>query len=100
MVRKFILTSAVIFFNEGSSMQVAAAVLVSIFFLVLHVCYLPFANSSDNWLQGLALVGLVFVYFIGLLIQVSYPLVIYRLSRLMCTPLVAGPDKHPRGCFF
>jgi len=72
MVRKFILTSAVIFFNQGSSMQVATAVLVSIFFLVLHVCYLPFADSSDNWLQGLALVGLVLMYFIGLLIKVRY----------------------------
>jgi hypothetical protein len=71
MVRKFILTSAVIFFNEGSSMQVATAVLVSMFFLVLHVCYLPFADSSDNWLQGLALVALVLVYFIGLLIKVQ-----------------------------
>jgi hypothetical protein len=70
MVRKFILTSAVIFFNEGSSMQVATAVLGSIFFLVLHVCYLPFADSSDNWLQGLALVALLLVYFIGLLIKV------------------------------
>jgi hypothetical protein len=70
MVRKFILTSAVIFFNEGSSMQVATAVLVSISFLVLHVCYLPFAESSDNWLQGVALVALLLVYFIGLLIKV------------------------------
>jgi hypothetical protein len=37
---------------------------------VLHVCYLPFADSSDNWLQGVALVALSLMYFIGLLIKV------------------------------
>ena len=91
MVRKFILTSAVIFFNEGSSLQVATAVLVSIFFLVLHVCYLPFADTSDNWLQGVALVGLVLVYFIGLLIKVSYPLAVLSFVTLICTSAGCRP---------
>jgi hypothetical protein len=80
MVRKFLLTSAVIFFPKGSCIQIAVAVVVSIFFLVLHAHYTPYASALNNWLQTLALVGLLLVYLLGLLIK-------------------AQPDMENRGSF-
>jgi hypothetical protein len=90
LVRKFLLTSAMIFFDQGSSAQVSyglaahkislklicvlrqvtVAVFVSVLFLALHIRYLPFVDNTDNWLQGTALVALCLVYFAGLLIKV------------------------------
>jgi predicted outer membrane repeat protein len=69
MVRKFLLTSAVLFLDQGSVRQVASALVVSVLFLVLHVRVLPFEDSTDNWLQGVALVALCIVYFAGLIIK-------------------------------
>jgi hypothetical protein len=69
MLRKFALTSAVLFLHQGSVAQVAVALVVSVCFLVLHVRVLPFASNADNWLQGMALVGLCIVYFVGLIIK-------------------------------
>jgi hypothetical protein len=69
MLRKFILTSAVLFLHQGSVAQVAVALVVSVCFLVFHVRVLPFASNADNWLQGFALVGLCIVYFVGLIIK-------------------------------
>jgi hypothetical protein len=71
MVRKFLLTSAVIFWPKGSCVQVTVAVLVSTFFLVFHVYHMPFDSPTDNWFQVFALVGLLLVYFMGLLIKVQ-----------------------------
>jgi divalent metal cation (Fe/Co/Zn/Cd) transporter len=71
MVRKFLLTSAVIFWPKGSCIQVAVAVMVSMFFLAFHVHHMPFESAMDNWFQALALVGLLLVYFMGLLIKVQ-----------------------------
>jgi hypothetical protein len=71
MLRKFLLTSALIFWSKGTCIQVTVAVLVSIFFLVFHVYHMPFVSAVDNWSQLLALVGLLLVYFMGLLIKVQ-----------------------------
>jgi hypothetical protein len=69
MLRKFVLTSVVLFLHQGSVAQVAVALVVSVCFLVLHVRVLPFASNADNWLQGAALVALCIVYFVGLIIK-------------------------------
>jgi hypothetical protein len=69
MLRKFLLTSAVIFLHQGTVSQVAVALVVSVCFLVLHVRILPFAANADNWLQGVALVALCIVYFVGLIMK-------------------------------
>jgi hypothetical protein len=44
---------------------------VSVFFLALHVRVLPFADNTDNWLQGVALVSLCILYFVGLIMKAS-----------------------------
>jgi hypothetical protein len=71
MVRKFWLTSAVIFWPKGSCIQVAVAVMVSMFFLGFQLYHMPFNTRTDNWFQVMALVGLLLVYFMGLLIKVQ-----------------------------
>jgi hypothetical protein len=71
MVRKFLLTSAVIFWPKGSCVQVAVAVMVSMFFLGFHLYHMPYDTRADNWFQVLALAGLLLVYFMGLLIKVQ-----------------------------
>jgi hypothetical protein len=71
MARKFLLTSAIIFWPKGTCIQVAVAVIVSIFFLTLHMYYMPYDTHTDNWLQVSALVGLLLFYFMGLLIKVQ-----------------------------
>ena len=64
-MRKFLLTSAIIFWPRGSCIQVTVAVLVSVLFLVLHAYFTPFDTAADNWLQAIALTGLLLVYFMG-----------------------------------
>jgi hypothetical protein len=71
MLRKFLLTSAVIFWPKGSCIQVAVAVMVSMFFLAFQMYHMPYDTRADNWFQVLALVGLLLVYFMGLLIKVQ-----------------------------
>ena len=71
MVRKFLLTSAVIFWPKGSCIQVAVAVMVSMFFLGFHLYHMPYDSRADNWFQVVALSGLLLVYFMGLLIKVQ-----------------------------
>ena len=71
MVGKFLLTSAVIFWPKGSCIQVAVAVMVSMFFLGFHLYHMPYDSRADNWFQVVALSGLLLVYFMGLLIKVQ-----------------------------
>jgi hypothetical protein len=46
MVRKFLLTSAVIFWPKGSCVQVAVAVMVSMFFLGFQLYHMPIIGSK------------------------------------------------------
>jgi hypothetical protein len=52
---------------------VATALVISVIFLAFHVRVLPFAETVDNWLQGVALVALCIVYFSGLIIKALGP---------------------------
>jgi hypothetical protein len=69
MIRKLLLTSAVIFCNKGSCMQISVAMLVSMFFLAFHMFHMPYETPMDNWLQVVALVSLLLMYFMGLIIK-------------------------------
>jgi hypothetical protein len=71
MARKLLLSSAVLLFEKGTSMQIAVATVFSVAFLIAHTLYEPFENPSDNRLQTLALASLFGTYFIGLLIKVQ-----------------------------
>jgi hypothetical protein len=71
MARKLLLSSAILLFEKGTSMQIAVATVVSVVFLILHALYEPFEEPTDNRLQTLALTSLFGVYFIGLLIKVQ-----------------------------
>ena len=70
MGRKLLLSSAVLLFEKGTSMQIAVATVCSVVFLVLHTLYEPFVEPADNRLQTLALASLFGIYFLGLLIKV------------------------------
>jgi hypothetical protein len=71
MLRKLCLSSVVLAFEKGSALQISAATIVSVFFLVLHVSFEPFERASDNRLQTLALSSLFGTYFLGILLQVK-----------------------------
>jgi hypothetical protein len=71
MGRKLLLSSAILLFEKGTSMQIAVATVLSVIFLILHALYEPFENPADNRLQTLALVSLFGTYFVGLLIKVQ-----------------------------
>ena len=70
MVRKLFLTTLVLLFNKGTTMQIALACVWSLVFLMAHTLYQPFKDPADNRLQTLALSSLSATYFIGVLIQV------------------------------
>jgi len=71
MGRKLLLSSAVLLFEKGTSIQIAVATVLSVAFLIAHTLYEPFENPADNRLQTLALASLFGTYFIGLLIKVQ-----------------------------
>jgi hypothetical protein len=71
MARKLLLSSAVLLFEKGTSMQIAVATVLSVVFLIAHALYEPFEKPADNRLQTLALASLFGTYFIGLLIKVQ-----------------------------
>jgi hypothetical protein len=50
-------------------MCVATALLISIFFQLLHSCYYPYNRDGLNRLQQLALTALSLTYFIGVLLK-------------------------------
>ena len=71
MVRKLFLTTLVLLFHKGTTMQISIACIWSLVFLVAHALYEPFEKREDNQLQTLALSSLSATYFIGVLIQVQ-----------------------------
>jgi hypothetical protein len=71
LLRKFLLTCAITFWPKGSCIELALAVMISVFFLAFHIHHMPFESVSNNWLQVMALVALLLTYFMGLLIKVQ-----------------------------
>ena len=60
MIRKFILTSAILLVEEKSLAQLVSALITITVFLVAHTSYSPFLTSSSNLLQSLCMIS-VFV---------------------------------------
>ena len=69
MLKKVLLTSFILVFEEGTRERIATAVLIAAAFLLLHVRYQPFHSALHNRLETVALTALTLTYFIGLLIK-------------------------------
>jgi hypothetical protein len=69
MLKKVLLTSFLLVFEEGTRERIAMAVLIAGVFLLLHVRYQPYHSAVHNRLETVALTALTLVYFIGLLIK-------------------------------
>ena len=57
------------FWSTKSTMAIATAALISLFFLMLHQTYLPYRAHSSNELQSVCLTALSSIYFIGILLK-------------------------------
>jgi hypothetical protein len=66
MIRKFILTAAMLLVQDKSLAQLIAALGVSVFFLVAHVASFPFVKSSSNMLQSLCLLSVLVTLFFAI----------------------------------
>jgi hypothetical protein len=69
MLKKVLLTSFLLVFDEGTRARIAMAVLIAGVFLLLHVRYQPYHSVLHNRLETVALAALTLTYFIGLLIK-------------------------------
>ena len=69
MLKKLLLTSVILVFEEGTRERITVAVLVATIFLLLHVRYQPFHSPLHNRLETVALTALTLTYFIGLLLK-------------------------------
>ena len=63
--RKLLLCISGAFWSTKSVMCVATALLVSVFFQLLHEHVLPFKSKTCNQLQSASLATLSLVYFVG-----------------------------------
>jgi hypothetical protein len=82
MFRRLVLSVLDVFFAEKSALLICTAFLLALFFLLLHVLYLPFKNETLNRLQFVNLLVLLLMYFGGLLFKLEF---------------VAGPEKDGFG---
>ena len=69
MARKLLLSVVGSFWSTKSTMAIATAALISLFFLMLHQTYLPYRAHSSNELQSVCLTALSSIYFIGILLK-------------------------------
>eukprot|EP00935_MAST-01C_sp_MAST-1C-sp1_P001113 g1113.t1 len=69
MARKLLLSVVSAFWSTQSTMCVATALLLSMFFQLVHTHYQPFRSHGLNVLQQLSLTVLSLTYFIGLLLR-------------------------------
>jgi serine/threonine protein kinase len=69
IVRKLLLSVIGAFWSTQSTMAIATALFISIFFLVLHAHVWPYRSFVLNCVQTLALSILTLLYFIGLLLN-------------------------------
>lgn len=90
LARKLVLTSLVIFFDAGSALQVAFALLVSGWAHVAHAAYKPFAhnNVAAYYLQHASLGITTFLFCNGLLFKVNGFAVDDGTARLVDTQKV------------
>eukprot|EP00793_Prasinoderma_coloniale_P001866 PRCOL_00007229-RA len=71
MIRKFVLTGALVFVDAGGSGQVAVGLLVACVFLVANVAFSPYADDAVDFSAQTALVEISLILFAGLLVKVE-----------------------------
>eukprot|EP00793_Prasinoderma_coloniale_P001476 PRCOL_00003280-RA len=71
MIRKFVLTGALVFVDAGGSGQVAVGLLVACVFLVANVAFSPHADNAVDFSAQTALVEIALILFAGLLVKVE-----------------------------
>ena len=70
-MRKFVLASALIFFNPGSNSQVLVAILVCVLFLCLVATFKPYRDVGDDRTNTMAYMCLVMTLVLGMAIKVQ-----------------------------
>jgi hypothetical protein len=69
MIRKLLLSVVGSFWTTKSTMCIAVALLISLFYTAVHLTYQPYRCPSVNRLQTLALTALSLLYFAALLLK-------------------------------
>lgn len=69
--RKLFLTSLLIFVLEGSTIQVAVALLFSTCFVLVHVMYSPYADNNVDTASQISQGSICLLLFLGLLLKVD-----------------------------
>ena len=69
MLHKFLLTSVIIFVKPGTTAQLAAAFVINLAFLVLHVQTQAFITKAENDAQFNGLVGIALTLFSGIVLK-------------------------------
>eukprot|EP00793_Prasinoderma_coloniale_P002951 PRCOL_00006417-RA len=71
LLRKLVLTGALVFVDAGGSGQVAVGLLVACFFLVSNLALRPYADAAVDRSAQAALVEIALILFAGLLVKVE-----------------------------
>jgi hypothetical protein len=71
MLRKLILSIVGAFFSSKSVMVIGTALLISVFFQILHSLYYPFKSKKYNRMQQICLTVLNLFYMSGLLLKTA-----------------------------
>jgi hypothetical protein len=71
MVRKLVLSIVGAFFSSKSVMVIGTALLISVFFQILHSLYCPFKSKKGNRMQQICLTVLNLFYMSGLLLKTA-----------------------------
>ena len=69
MLHKFLLTSVIIFVKPGTTAQLAAAFVINLAFLVLHVQTQAFMTKAENDTQFNGLISIALTLFSGILLK-------------------------------
>ena len=69
MLHKFLLTSVIIFVKPGTTAQLAAAFLINLVFLVMHVNTQAFVTEEENAAQFTGLISILLTIFSGIVIN-------------------------------
>jgi hypothetical protein len=71
MARKLVLSIVGAFFSSKSVMVIGTALLISVFFQILHSLYYPFKSKTGNRMQQICLTVLNLFYMSGLLLKTA-----------------------------
>jgi len=95
IARKLLLTSLIVFVDEGSAKQVAFASLVSIVFLSLHYKFQPYITTTENTIMTFCLWNCCLIYLYGFLIltgeeSTKFSIIIIALNVFVLLYVIRG----------